>query len=672
MLTLETLLEETDLIRFEKKTRDGFEKLGLRTVSDLLQHYPRRYEDRSRFDHFPTGPTESPVCLHVEVTDCQNRFGGRGRRFFEATVVPTSGEDAFGNRITLRWFNLAYISKIIAVGHCLVLFGTPKMSGRKLVIDHPDFEIVDNDPSLADAHMGRIVPIYPLTNGVSQKPLRTLVHGVLRLLPEEQLRDWLPTGAGGSGVSRAEAIREIHYPSELETLDPFRRYLALEEFTQLQLILQSRRAQHRSQGGRNHAGSSALLEQFLADLPFEPTGAQERTISEIREDLASDQPMVRLLQGDVGAGKTLVAAAAILTVIEAGFDAVLMAPTQILAEQHFLTFQSWFEPLGIEVNLLTGSRQAGGDLPLFAQDSAGLGTLTVGTHALIHDESEFENSLGLAVVDEQHKFGVAQRQALIQRGDRPDVLVMTATPIPRTLALSFYGDLDVSILDELPPGRGKLITGVRLTSQTQDAADFVAREISVGRQAYIVYPLIDESEKLDLKAATVEFEEWKKRLPSARLLLLHGRITGEEKDETMDEFRSGNADVLVSTTVIEVGVDVPNANVMLIYHAERFGLAQLHQLRGRIGRGSHKSYCVLMLDPEAAEARERLSILEKTRDGFLIAEEDLRIRGAGEVLGTQQSGMPDLKFGEYISDLLLVEEAKGIAEAMVKRTTHEH
>ena len=348
-----------------------------------------------------------------------------------------------------------------------------------------------------------------------------------------------------------------------------------------------------------------------------------------------------------------------------------MAPTQILAEQHFLTFQQWFEPLGIEVKLKTGSKEAGGDLPLFSGKQPGHGTLLIGTHALIHDDREFGNGLGLAVIDEQHKFGVAQRQKLIQRGDSPDVLVMTATPIPRTLALAFYGDLDVSILDELPPGRGKIITGIRKTTQTKQASEFLKDQLAEGRQIYIVYPLIEESEKSTAGAASVEFEKWKELLPGAHFALIHGRLSAQEKDEVMTRFRSGEANVLVSTTVIEVGVDVPNANVMLIYNAERFGLAQLHQLRGRIGRGEHKSFCVLMIDPEAEGAADRLKILTETRDGFRIADEDLKQRGSGEVLGTQQSGLPDLKFGDFIGDSALVEQAKAIAEAMILKQPQE-
>ncbi len=672
-MTLDTPIEDTGLVRFDKKTREGFAKLALVTVEDLLAHFPRRLEDRSRFDQFPENATEHPVCLHVSVTDLQSRFGrGQARRFSEATVEPVGGS-VLGNKIVLRWFNLPYIQKIITVGHELVIYGQPKESGRRIVIDHPDFEIVDGDPTEAQAHMGRIVPIYPLVSGVNQKTLRSLVFPILEKTGDdritgEQLPDWLPPGSSETGLTRAEAIRQIHYPDSFEKVGPARRYLALEEYTKLQLVLQQKRAAFRARGGQAHCGDGTLLETYLDKLPFEPTGAQQRTIAEIRSDLASEMPMTRLLQGDVGAGKTLVAAAAILLVVEAGFDAALMAPTQILAEQHFLTFRNWFEPLGIDVRLKTGSRESGGDMPLFAGGGdKKFGSLTIGTHALVHGGGEFENGLGLAVIDEQHKFGVDQRQALIDRGDRPDVLVMTATPIPRTLALAFYGDLDVSVLDELPEGRGKIVTGIRLVSQTKQATDFLVEQLRAGRQAYVVYPLVEESDKSAAGAASVEFERWDDRLRDFAVGLIHGRLTAEEKDDVMERFRDGRIDVLVSTTVIEVGVDVPNANIMFIYNAERFGLAQLHQLRGRIGRGEHKSYCVLMIDPEKDDARERLKILEETRDGFRIADEDLKLRGPGEVLGTQQSGLPSLAFPEFLSDTKLVKQAREIAERMIEQ-----
>ena len=675
-LDLGTPLEESGLLRPDRKLREGLAKLGLATIGDAILHFPRRHEDRTRFDRFPDGPMDRAVCLHAEVVDCRSHFGqGRAKRRVEAVVEPIGG-DVLGNRLVLRWFNLPYLSKVLAVGHRLVVYGLPKESGRRIVMDHPDFEIVGEEED-ADAgespHMGRIVPVYPLAAGVAQKPLRALVHGLLGQLPDALLAGDFPEAAPG-GPSRAAAIRTLHFPGSFDEIEPARRRLALEEFAGLQLDLLRRRARHRARGGTARAASGSLLDRFLASLPFAPTRAQIRAVEDVRADLAAPAPMVRLLQGDVGAGKTLVAAAAVLLAVETGCDAALMAPTQLLAEQHFRNFREWFGPLGVEVRLLTGNRDESSELPLFSQAAQGArggsdhpgpryGTLTVGTHALLHGRASFANGLGLAVIDEQHKFGVAQREALVGQGESTEVLVMTATPIPRTLTLAFYGDVEVSILDELPAGRGKLVTGIRLTSQTEPAAAFVRDQLAAGRQAYIVYPLVDESEKAATGAATAAFAEWSERLAGHRVALLHGRMPPEEKDSIMDSFRKGEIDVLVATTVIEVGVDVPNANLMLVYHAERFGLAQLHQLRGRVGRGSHKSYCVLLVDPEAEGARERLRILEETRDGFRIADEDLRLRGPGEVLGTQQSGLPDLKFAELLGDARLVAEARSLAEA---------
>ena len=663
-ISLSTLLTEIEGIKLDRKQCAGLEKLGLFTVADLLEHYPKRYEDRRHFEAFPDHPREEAVCLHGVVTDSQTKYGKNRRRFFEATIEAPGGS-VLGQQIVLRWFNMPYISKLITVGHEMILYGKPKMSGRRLVMDHPEYEILDGDPEAVEAHMGRIVPIYRMASGIAQKPLRAMCFTLLESITDEDLPDWLPPGSMENQPKRCDVVRTIHYPDSLEETVEARRYLALEEFTKLQMVLLEKKRAFLEKGGRAHCGSVGLLSEYLENLPFTPTGAQSRVIDEIRGDLKSSRPMARLLQGDVGAGKTLVAAAAILLVIEAGFDAALMAPTQILAEQHYQNFQEWFEPLGITVKLRTGTKSTGDDLPLF-DAGTDLGSLTIGTHALIHSKSGFEKELGLAVIDEQHKFGVDQRQALIDQGDSPDVLVMTATPIPRTLTLSFYGDLDVSILDELPPGRGKIITGIRLTTQTDKAAIFLKDQLAEGRQIYIVYPLIDESEKINVAAASAEFERWKKRLPDFQCALLHGRMSNEEKDAVMEQFRTGKTDVLVSTTVIEVGVDVANANVMLIYHAERFGLAQLHQLRGRIGRGKHKSYCVLMCDPEKPEARERLKILEETRDGFRIAEEDLNQRGPGEVLGTQQSGLPELEFVYFLGDTHLVQHARQLAMRMLE------
>ncbi len=668
-----TPIADVDGVQFDKKQREGLEKLGLLTVADVLDHYPKRYEDRRQFESFPDYPREEAVCLHGIVTDAQVKSGRNRRRFFEATIEPPGGS-VLGQRIVCRWFNMPFISKLIAVGHEMILYGKPKMSGRRLVMDHPEYEILDGDTEGVDAHMGRIVPIYRLVSGIGQKPLRSLCFKLLESITDEELPDWLPSGVLENQPKRCDVIRKIHYPDSLEETGEARRFLALEEFTKLQMVLLEKKRAFLAKGGQAHCGSGELLDAYLANMPFDPTRAQTRVIEEIRNDLKSSHPMTRLLQGDVGAGKTLVAAAAILLVVEDGYDAALMAPTQILAEQHFQNFLTWFEPLGITVKLRTGTKDSGGDMPLFDSiqgDRITTGSLTIGTHALIHSKGGFENELGLAVIDEQHKFGVDQRQALIDQGDSPDVLVMTATPIPRTLTLSFYGDLDVSILDELPPGRGKIVTGIRLTTQTDKAAIFLNDQLKAGRQAYVVYPLIDESEKINVAAAADEFEKWKNRLPDFTCALLHGRMGNDEKDAVMEKFRSGKTDVLISTTVIEVGVDVANANAMLIYHAERFGLAQLHQLRGRIGRGEHKSYCVLMCDPENPENRERLKILEETRDGFRIAEEDLIQRGPGEVLGTQQSGLPELKFVEFLGDVKLVQQAREIAEGMLEAKMSE-
>lgn len=663
----------------DKKTREGLNALGLITVGDLLRHYPRRYEDRTRFDRFPNQPTDHPLCLRGEVSDTQQRFMPGRRRFFEATVEDPEG-DVLSGKLVIRFFNMPYIHKIIAVGQELVIFGQPKQRGRRLVIDHPDYEIIDRDAGAAEIHMDRITPIYPLASGVNQRDLRALVFRALEAITDEDLPDRLPEGVFEEERAwyRARAIREVHFPKEAEALENSRRYLALEEFTLLQLALLRKRALWESEQGEPHAGTGELLGRFLDTLPFTATGAQERAIGEVRSDLEAARPMNRLLQGDVGSGKTLVATAAMLLAVEGGFDAAFMVPTQILAEQHYRNLGDWLEPLGITVKLRTGSKKEQAEvLPLFAGLEAegggperleGAGSIVVGTHALIHgDGSDFDQPLGLVVIDEQHKFGVAQRQALADLGSRPDVLIMTATPIPRTLTLSLYGDLDVSLIDELPSGRGKIITGIRDTSKLEAATDFVREQLTGGRQAYLVYPLIDESEKVKSAAAAVEFEKWEARFEGWRCGLLHGRLSPEEKDAVMTSFRNGETQVLVSTTVIEVGVDVPNANLMLIFNAERFGLAQLHQLRGRIGRGEHKSYCILMVDPENAEVRKRLEVLEETRDGFRIAEADLAIRGPGEVLGTAQSGLPDLAFPEFLLDPSMIQKAREVAQSMVER-----
>ncbi len=658
---LATSLDKVPELKLSAKQRQGLATLGCQTVGDLLLHLPHRYEDRQQFDVFPNQPMERAVCLCGVVTNTQQRFAGR-RRFFEITVEnPEPGP--FDSPLVCRWFGMPWIGKTFAVDQQLVFYGKAKRSGQRLVMDHPDFELVEDLEDSNSIHLGRITPVYPLTAGVSQRPMREWQDHIRTLVTKADVPDRLPPGAAPD-LTRWQALQAVHFPDSEAAAEVARRYLALEEFTQFQLTILARREDYRRQQGQKHCGEGALLEQFYATLPFEPTNAQHNAVAEIRQDLASSMPMNRLLQGDVGSGKTLVALASMLLAVEDGYQAVLMAPTQILAEQHFLTFQKWLEPLGVRVGLRTADRVEDGFLPLLAGGEEA--QILVGTHSLLFEKAEVSDQLGLVVVDEQHKFGVLQRGQLMERASRPDVLVMTATPIPRTLTMTLYGDLDVSIVNEMPKGRGKVVTAVRTMDKTPDAARFLKEQIAEGRQAYIVYPLVEESEKLKLANATQAHEEWLKELGDEITCdLLHGRMASEEKEAIMARFRSGQTQVLVATTVIEVGVDVPNANLMLIYHAERFGLAQLHQLRGRIGRGEHKSYCILMCAPDNEEGQRKLAILAETRDGFKISEADLERRGPGDILGTAQSGLPDLRMVSYLTDAALVQQSRKLAQQIL-------
>jgi ATP-dependent DNA helicase RecG len=534
-------------------------------------------------------------------------------------------------------------------------------------MDHPDFEVIENDEEIS-IHFRRITPIYPATEGLSQRVLRSMVYRLLGEVAGQSFETLLPRALMDSEMARATAIRAIHFPESWEQRDTAREHLVLSEFFAMQMLIGSRRADASRHTGQAHCGAGALLDKFLKSLPFELTGAQRKVIAEIRRDLAAPHPLNRLLQGDVGSGKTVVAIAAMLLVVEAGYQATLMAPTQILAEQHYDVLRRWLEPLGLHVALRTATRQeASGPMPLFLQNenlgteiSAGEPQIIVGTHALLYESVSFSN-LGLAVIDEQHKFGVAQRARLTAQQPAPDVLVMTATPIPRTLTMTIYGDLDVSTIDEMPRNRGKIVTAVRDESKLPEVLSFLRGQLETGRQLYVIYPLIDESGKLDVKAAAAEYEMWRERLHPFRCELLHGRIPAAEKQEIMERFRRGATSSLISTTVLEVGVDVPNAGVMLIENAERFGLAQLHQLRGRIGRGEHKSYCILLTSAQAKEASAKLAVLERTSNGFEVAETDWELRGPGDLLGTAQSGLPALKIGNLKTDAHLMRRARAAA-----------
>jgi ATP-dependent DNA helicase RecG len=484
-----------------------------------------------------------------------------------------------------------------------------------------------------------------------------------------------PPGGGTPNISfptRANAVHMLHFPENLGDVDIARRRLALDEFIALQRDMQLRRKRFETQTtALPCSGTNRSIKPFLAQLGFRLTAAQTRVLREIRHDMAGRHPMRRLLQGDVGSGKTVVAACTALMAIESGFNVALMAPTEILAEQHFRNFKRWFETLGINVELQTGSRKTASDKWRMTSDGERLpglpvtrhpspATLFIGTHALIEPGFAMEK-LGLVIIDEQHKFGVAQREQLVRKGRYPHVLVMTATPIPRTLGLTLYGDLDVSVIDELPPGRGRIRTFVRTADKLPKVWKFIRDKLAEGRQAFVVYPRVKDSGKGDIKAVTNEFENLKKTLVPFRIGLLHGRLGSRHKESVIQAFRGHKLDMLLATSLVEVGLDVPNATIMLVENAEQFGLAQLHQLRGRIGRGAHKSYCILVASAKTAEARQRLEVLERTVDGFQIAEADLKLRGPGELLGQQQSGLPRFRFGDLREDFELIKQARDLA-----------
>jgi ATP-dependent DNA helicase RecG len=622
---------------------------GITTVANLLEYFPKRYEDRRQFDRFPNQATAKSVCLTGGVIDAGNKGFGK-MRFYEAIIMDGAGSVFGSGKVTCRWFNMPFMSKVIAAGQQVIAYGKVKEQGGRLIIDHPEIEVIDDDGETATIHLNRIVPIYKNISGINQRRLREAIYVAVDCIHHANYFPYLV-----SESDRKADLRETHFPTSAESAKSARRRFALEAFFNLQLNVVWQRNRHRSHQGRVLGKKTTLLKAFYSSLPFDLTNAQKRSIKEIIADMREPRPMNRLLQGDVGTGKTFVAMAAMLLAIDSGADATLMAPTQILAEQHFLTFKKWLEPLGVKLVLRTANKHES----TIAESHAP--TIFIGTHALLYDPELFTD-LGLVVIDEQHKFGVVQRAALIRHGTLPDVLVMTATPIPRTLTMTIYGDLDVSLLDEKPTGRGKIITALRTKPKQKDITDFVKAQLAEGRQAYLVYPLVEESDSIKAESATEAFAAWQKRLGAENVGLIHGKLRPEEKDAVMDDFRSGKTQALVATSVIEVGVDVPNANLMILHHAERFGLAQLHQLRGRIGRGEHKSYCILLTDSKLPEALEKLAVLEKTNDGFEIAEADLELRGPGDVLGTAQSGLTDLRFADFITDTQLIREARALAD----------
>ncbi|MFO0599456.1 MAG: ATP-dependent DNA helicase RecG [Myxococcaceae bacterium] len=652
-------------------------KKGIAKTGDILFLLPRVYEDRRSLKKIAQLVHGERGTVIAEVVKADDVFG-RGRRQFRAVLADSSGTIAAVYFQSGPWLKARF-----PIGKKLVVSGEVRQSSFGWEMPHPEIEPAD-DVETSPIHFNRVVPVYPGFERHEQRSLRDLAFRVAEKyarLIEEPLPDALRTRLKLPGLG--EALEYIHFPpadAKLELLDGHVSFahqrLAFDELFFLQLGMALRRRGVKVQPGIAFDVSEAVVREALALLPFKLTGAQDRVVRQLTQDMARPEPMNRLVQGDVGSGKTAVALVAAAIAVKNGYQVAVMAPTEILAEQHFRTFQKWFEKIGVEVGLVTGSGSQKQKLEQRERVASGRVRVAVGTHALIEGSVSFDK-LGLVVIDEQHRFGVIQRHALMGKGVRPDVLVMTATPIPRTLAMTMYGDLDVSVIDELPPGRTPIETKVFPERAKPRAWELVRAELAKGHQAYVVYPLVEESEKVDLADATQGAEELKAVFPEAKVGLLHGRMKQDEKDAVMAAFRQKAIDVLVSTTVIEVGVDVPNASVMVMQHAERFGLSQLHQLRGRVGRGAAKSYCVLLTGYALSEVgAERLQVMEQSSDGFVIAERDLEIRGPGEFLGTRQSGMPELAVANLVRDQALLsiarEEARAIVDADPELTAPEH
>ena len=626
-------------------------RLGLFTVEDLLLHRPRRYEDRRHFRTIAEMQPEEPATTRGTIVALGVKRYQRGAKSVFEIIL----EDGTA-RLHCRWWNLPFMQNYFAVGDEVFVFGKLK-SLKPRTIDHPETEVIEGGEE-SSIHINRIAPIYPLTEGLPQRWLRSLIWRTLEQF-EPEIREPWPQLALKNFPARANAVHMLHFPEAISDIEMARRRLALDEFITLQRDIRLRRKKFEAKAiGLPCAGTNKFIKPFLAKLGFNLTTAQTRVLRELRHDLGGAHPMRRLLQGDVGSGKTAVAACCALMALEGSYNVALMAPTEILAEQHFQTFKQWFEPLGIEVQSQTGSHKSASHATTVRKNESPI--FTIGTHALIESGFAFER-LGLVIIDEQHKFGVTQREQLVRKGNYPHLLVMTATPIPRTLGLTLYGELDVSVIDELPAGRGRIKTFVREADKLPKVWEFIREKLAAGRQAYVVYPRVEESGVNGLKAVTKEFENLKKMLAPHSVGLLHGRLASAEKERVMAGFRAGSIKVLLATPLIEVGVDVPNATVMLIENAEQFGLAQLHQLRGRIGRGAHDSFCILVAAAKSAESRQRLRVLEETADGFRIAEADLKLRGPGELLGQQQSGLPNFRFGNLVEDLELIKMARDLS-----------
>ena len=664
------------------KRGEILERLGVKTVEDLLYYLPARYEDRSKLIPIRNIKLGDSQLVTGEITSLSARRAKSGLPIFQADIKDETAH------LHVVWFNQPYLKDYLAKGKRVLLYGRVELRDTVQMLQ-PEYEILKEE-GRSSLNLGRIVPVYPLTEDLTQKYLR----GIICCACDEytkHLKEKLPTYllAREKLVDVKFALQNIHFPVSFENLERAYRRIVFEEFFTLQLALaMKRRGAHDMKIGLNHKLEGELADALMSSLPFELTAGQNKAMADIGHDMSSGRPMNRLLEGDVGSGKTIVAAYALLLTVQNGFQGVMMAPTEVLARQHFIALSELMMPLGVNVALLVGGMDEPSRKAAYANIKNGEADIIVGTHAVIQEGVEF-NQLGLAVIDEQHKFGVNQRAFLKDKGEVPHILVMTATPIPRTLALTIYGDLDISVIRELPKGRKPIVTYWVPEAKRERVYNFVREELAKGRQAYVVCPLIEAPKKnmnnetpwpasrasqgrrslwSKVQSAAELFEKLKtEEFKDFKVGLLHGRMGSKEKDKVMKDFKKRAIDVLVSTVVIEVGIDVSNATVMLVENAERFGLSQLHQLRGRVGRGEHESYCILISDASTEESAERLGALENTTDGFEIAETDLKLRGPGEFFGTRQHGLPEIRFGNILKDFDIMEAARKSAFEMVAR-----
>jgi len=655
--------------------------LGVESVGDLFYLFPRRYEDRRHL----------VAIRDAVVGDCLSLMGcviaQKARRSWHTKkhVLEVVIGDQTG-RITCIWFNQSYLVHCFKPGRRVIVYGKVEIYRDRLQVVSPEYEILDNDAGLS---ANRIVPIYPLTRGITQRYLRKTIATAFQTY-RDQLKDILPVGIRNKYrlLNIEHSLEALHFPESFEQQEEGARRISFEEFFLFQLSVRQRRLEIVRRPGVSHYFDSEWLSRFRKSFPFEFTGAQQKVMNEIAGDMQKDFPMLRLLQGDVGCGKTLVSLFGCLIAVQNGFQAAILVPTEILAQQHFSKIRDFAEMVDprvpgapepqknknsmssgfgeqIRPALLVGSMKKGEKEQALADIRSGQANLVIGTHAILSEAVEFRQ-LSFAVIDEQHKFGVRQRALLGDKGVNPDILVMTATPIPRTLSLTLFGDLDVSTIDELPKNRGRITTRVFSPEQDRDVYEQVKRFLTVGHQAYVVYPVIQESERADLKAAEEMYKFFRQDVfREFRVALAHGRMGRAELTDVMQRFKAHEFDLLVATTVLEVGVDVPNANVMVVEHAERFGLSQLHQLRGRIGRGSRDASCFLIGDPQTPEAIERLDAISSTTDGFSLAQKDLEIRGPGHYFGRHQHGMTELRFANPIRQVDILTTARNEAEEMI-------